>query len=321
MWMRGLRTALLVASALALVFGVVLDAYVYRSGGASFYGAIIGTEAKVESIPLWSALRDGIVSNFLFFLATGILTAVAAAKAPKDYALVQRVLALYPKLESHMALIEPFTLWARSSAVICVSSHYAVTFRRYLAESDLYELDIVRTDKILNLMPRDAVDQDGFVSEVEADIGPDDSIYVVGSVSLAHLEITKPTSGGVNMLPRGAETLTRESPRWVNRLNKVDVPADSEGTFRLTYWAYASTSIPWKARGGWPTEVLTIELRSGLGPTASIRVVVDSSEGRTSHRISNTRTEKIVLKLREPRPEITLNFDKPVLAQREHMAV
>lgn len=312
MRIRGLGKALLLAAAIAFFVGLLLDIYVYWNGAASFVGLLDRDATTSAAVPLWSALRDGIASNFLFFLTTGIIAALASSRSPKDYVLVQRVLALYPKLENHITLIEPFVLRARSSAVICVSSHYVVTFRRYLPHSRVYELDVVRKERILNLMSADAVDQDGFASQVEADVGMDDSVEIVGVVSVAQLDIVKPSPGGtVNMLESGAHTLTRSNPAWQNLQRKIEVPADSEGTFTLGYWAYASVGIPWIAKGGWPTEVTTVELKSGLSLREKIEINVSTSLGISTHSIDSRRSCRIVLNPREPRPEVVLNFKEP----------
>lgn len=312
---RRFAAQLLYAAIAAFVLGIALDSYVLYRDGASFIGALCGVLALNDYIPLWSALRDGVFANVLFFLTAGLISSVASWRNPKDYQLVQRVIALYPKLEHHLELITPVVRHLKRFAGVSVRSEMTVRFMDWNQAAVAYRLDVVRSETIQNLLPSEPYEHKDFKSEVYADIGQDPSILEVGLVHDVFMTVVKPRQEPpVSILGRQSMPLTRGVPCWRSVGRLLTIPPDGEAIYKMDYWILAEPGIRWLSHNNRPTTIVELTVVNCLSSGESIEIRCGLlNEPMTPHVFVLGRNDRKVLRLdpSQALPVVYLDFARP----------
>ena len=321
MFKKQMAIRLLLSLIPVVLLSIMLDGVVAAQGGTTYFFESHGTKHSI-----WAVVRDGLVANLVFFLSAGMVITILTTRDPESQPFIQRLLAIFPKLQRHLDLTNPIVSLVKEDASFTTEARVRIRFTSYDHATQSYRIEVTKTERIISLLKDSEEYEDGdFQVVVDTDIV--DGKEALGEVIAASLTPIR----GTELAPKPAfdftkgrnNKLTKERPKWSVDNETVVLPPGSDGWLSLEYWVTAAVACPFVTSMRRPARKIVVKLEGRLPESFDsskkihVRVFLRGEFGGRawfSRRMSPTSGGcEVSFTPQRRRPAIQLDFREPLI--------
>jgi len=284
----------LVGLFIALQVTILGDMAIHLSGGPAIV-APLEIDVDERAVPEhWVALRDGMAANLMFFLTAGLIAALASWSRPEEEAISQRVHIMFPRLSSLDTKVDAFTKLATELAVLTESIELDITIEEYDASIDAFKLHVRRRETFVNLFVKEGYVCDSFKVSISTDkVGPAGGLVgCLYAVNFVQLDAKGVCVAKARYLPRRKLELTPADPHWSSPGEKLSIPAEGKGIWKLDYWYWNKCGMPYFSSSRRPTLAWKMHITNQLDMPVEFAVRVDGNDEITGEVKPGAKEQK-----------------------------
>lgn len=311
----------------------LIDIHIGCTDGVSYLFWLLGRTGSEPHV--LAGLRDGLFGNIIFFVLAGFATAIATARNAKDEAFVQRLLAMFPKLEQNADLIRPIMSLVKEDASITQEAKLIIRLLNYDPATCSYVLGVTKQESIVSLLELEKYEDEDFRIRVNSDVVPE--VEQLGRIIEASISIVPfdsiPEGQSVALRPEPIKStnflgdsppmLTPQNPTWRKDELRIEIPPKHRADFALKYEITSIVGTPFTSMIVRPTRRIQIEFHSMLQLQSTVTTAsttkalirlsgTDGQEERSIRSDQSTPADPVNYYPSGSRPEITILLDAPV---------